>query len=502
MVLQINGIPVKPNYYSASGKSYSPASFSYLNKNNADTVCFSGKSNPSEYITIFDYMAANILENSAKHGVKGDGLSKKNISKTMKELFDRYDVFGDFKKSLVSKIKWKSYIPQDVREFSIGKINDARVERLNVWKTYLNNAEKINPADDKYNQELVKKLKNNKSLKFVIWHAITSEINEANRHIPVPFDEKALLQTIQKFERILPIDRRTSCSKMTFLETYTHRLRDNLLTEMGLSNNNAVWVRIPSIKHDRANSLDNISHLEILSNSNWCTRSSVDKARAALEDGDFYIYLKRNSVQEWEPLIGMACSKGKIDQIQGPLNNNIVPLNLLDEVKSFISQKGLKCASGVYDEGPKAQQAIKISEKLSEKNESKKTFNNAINEKNSEQIFKFLNVESEVLDDGLLKIGSYKPYYLMDKDAGSVVPYSMFGIDENALLKNVKIIDGNLYLTNKNSLLKSRITKFPPNLESVTGRVICSTEQYEKFGSEIEKVVCENKSKIIISDNK
>ena len=55
----------------------------------------------------------------------------------MKELFDRYDVFGDFKKSLVSKIKWKSYIPQDVREFSIGKINDARVERLNVWKTYL-----------------------------------------------------------------------------------------------------------------------------------------------------------------------------------------------------------------------------------------------------------------------------------------------------------------------------------------------------------------------------
>ena len=99
MVLQINGIPVKPNYYLTSGKSYSPASFSYLNKNNADTVCFSGKSNPSEYITIFDYMAANILENSAKHGVKGDGLSKKNISKTMKELFDRYDVFGDFKKS-------------------------------------------------------------------------------------------------------------------------------------------------------------------------------------------------------------------------------------------------------------------------------------------------------------------------------------------------------------------------------------------------------------------
>ena len=500
MVTPVSGLYLKPNYQLNTNKfCHAPLS---CNRNYADVVQFSGKSNPSEYLTVFDYMAANILENNAKYGIKGDGLSKRNISGTMKKLFDRYNVFDDFKKSIASKIKWKSYIPQDIREYSIGKINDARVERLNEWKKYLNNSDSINPNDDRYNQELVKKLKNNKSLKFVIWNAVTSEINEANRHIPVPFNEKALLQTIQKFERILPIDRRTSCSKMTFLETYTHRLRDNLLTDMGLSNNNTVWVRIPSIKHDRANSLDNISHLEILSNSNWCTRSSVDKARAALEDGDFYLYLKRNPVQEWEPLIGMACSKGKIDQIQGPLNNNIIPLNILDEVKSFISKNGLKCASGIYDEGPKAQQAIKISEKLSEKSENKKTFFNAINEKNSEQIFRFLGVKTEILDDGLLKIGSYKPHYVMDRDAGSIVPYSMFGIDENALLKNVKVIDGNLFLTNKNPLYRSRINKFPPNLETVTGRVICSSEQYEKFGPEIERVVGGNKFRIVISDNK
>jgi hypothetical protein len=90
----------------------------------------------------------------------------------------------------------------------------------------------------------------------------------------------------------------------------------------------------------------------------------------------------------------------------------------------------------------------------------------------------------------------------MDKNTGCIVPYSMFGIDENALLKNVKVIDGNLFLTNKNPLYRSRINKFPPNLETVTGRVICSSEQYEKFGPEIERVVGGNKFRIVISDNK
>lgn len=500
MVLQINGFSIKPNCPVIYRKQ--PVNVVHINRNYADTVQFSGKSNPSEYLSIFDYMAANILENNLKYGINGDGLSKKNITNSLKKVFENYNVYGDYKKSLVSKIKWKSYIPQDVREYSIEKINDARVIRLKEWQNYLINADKLSPDDMRYNQELVKKLKNNKSLKLVIWNAINSEIKDTNRHIPVPFNEKALLQTIQKFEYILPIDRRTSCYKTTFLETYTHRLRDNLLSDMGLTNNNEVWVRIPSAKHDRENLSENISHLEILSNSNWCTRSSVDKAKAALEDGDFYIFLKRTSTQEWEPLIGMACSKGKIDQIQGPLNNNIVPLNLLDEINSFIAKNELKCASGVYDEGPKAHQALQISEKLTEKFENKKTFNNAINERNSEQIFKHLGVKTEYLDGGYLKIGTYKPHYVLNKNSGTIIPYSMFGIDENSLLKNVKEIEGNLVLTNKNSLFSSKITKFPPNLETVTGKVICSSEQYKKFGSDIDRVVGGNKFKIIISDNK
>lgn len=99
---------------------------------------------------------------------------------------------------------------------------------------------------------------------------------------------------------------------------------------------------------------------------NWCTRSSVDKAREALEEGDFYIYLKRNGLSMWDPLVGMTTYEGKIDQIQGIENNNIVPLNLVGEIKSFIKANNLKCQSGLSDEYPKATQSIMISEKLNE----------------------------------------------------------------------------------------------------------------------------------------
>ena len=507
MISPVSGLRQYNNYNYPSYQQRNAFGYFGKQENTHDIVQFTGKSNPSEYLSVFDYMAANILENNAKYGIKGDGLSKKNIKNALKKLFESYDIFGDFKISSVSKIKWKSYIPFDVRDYSVRKINDARIERLNQWKAYLLGVDDVSADNIFVNQELVKKLKNNKSLKFVIWNAITSEIKDSNRHIPVPFDEKALLQTIQKFERILPIDRRTTCSKSTFLGTYTHRLRDNLLSEMGLTNNPEVWVKIPSINHDKLNAASNISHLEILSNGNWCTRSSVDKARAALEDGDFYIYLKRDPSEEWEPLVGMACSKGKIDQIQGPLNNNIVPINLLDTIKYFISSNDLKCASGVLDEGPKALQAIKISEKLSERVavddktgiSLKKTFYNAINEKDAGLIFKFLDVPVTVNNEGMLSIGTYRPHYLLDKKTGITIPYSMFGVDENALLRDVVKIDGNFYLNHKNPLYKSRITKFPPNLEIVTGKIYCSKEQYALYQADMERVVDGDTSRIIVS---
>ena len=467
---------------------------------NTDTVCFTGKSAPSMYKTVFEYLASEILAGNRKYCVNSGMLSASKVGDAVKTLVNEGRFFIPFKFSIADKIKWKSYIPKEIREFSIGKINDARIKRMEEWHDFLKYLGRTSHGiKEIHNPELVQKLEADDSLRLVIWHAVSSELKDNNRHIPVPLNEKALLETIKGFEKIEPKDRAVRCSSPTFIEMYTHRLRDNKLMELGISDNEAVWVKIPSIKHSPESKQENINTLEILSCKNWCTRSSIDKAEAALEDGDFYIYLKRNSQNLWEPLVGMTTSRGKIDQIQGVENNNIVPLNLVDEIKSYISKQNLRCASGVIDEGPKATQAILISEKLNQYDESmKKTFYKAIKENNNEAVFKFLGVETKVLDDGMLEIANYKPSLTMNSNSGMTVPYSMFGINENELLKNVKSIKGNLILQNKNVLFNSGITEFPPNLEYVGGRIVCSKEQYEKFKPQIDRLIGDNIFKLVI----
>ncbi|MBR6098883.1 hypothetical protein IKP85_03980 [bacterium] len=462
-----------------------------------DTVEFTGKSLPSEYKTVFEYLSAEILGKNKRFPVGGNLLSASKIKEAVNNLFKSNLIFENFEKSDVNKIKWHSYIPQDIRSFSIDKINIAREVRLKQWANILESPE----TNKEINPKLAKKLKDNQPLKLVIWDAITSEIKADNRHIPVPFNAKALYETIERFEIIHPKDRAVTCAKPSFLEFYTHRLRDNLLMEMGLSNKEAVWVKIPSLKHDPHHQEENIAKLEILSNKNWCTRSSMDKAREALMDGDFYIYLKRNkSSRIWEAVTGMTTHKGKIEQIQGKENDNIVPLNLVGEIKDFIKTSGLQCNSGVIDEGPKAIQAILISEKLNEKNPvSGKTFFKAIKDKDYNTVFVFLNKSVRRNENGLLEIENYKPYYNLNAEHGYVVPYSMFGINENELLSQVEKIDGDLVLCHKNKLFNSEITVFPPNLKSVGGRVICNNEQYMKFQDDILRIVDGDVKRIFIS---
>lgn len=465
-----------------------------------DTVCFTGMSQPSYYKTVFEYLSADILNKNKKYQIDGSLLSAANIKTGIDKLFKLNRVYGPYTESITDKIKWKNYIPQDIRQYSVDKINEARASRLHEWQTFLQAPEKFPKTEE--TEKLTEYFTKDPSVKFVIWHSVNSELKNSNRHIPVPFDAKALLETIRGFEKIEPKDRAVRCATPSFLEIYTHRLRDNLLLDKNLSDNSAVWVKIPSIKNDPQHKEENIHTLEILSNKNWCTRSSVDKAEAALQDGDFYVYLEREKKNNlWQSLIGMTTEKGKIDQIQGGDNNNIIPINLLDKVKSFIKEKGLKCNSDIIPEGPKAFQEILISEKLSEYSlELGKNFEKAIKENDNFAIFKFLGKDVERLSftDDVLAIDSYKPSCLVNANSGISVPYSMMGIVEDNLLSNVKVINGNFTLTHKNPLFVSSIQQFPPKLETVTGKVICSQEQFDKFGKDILRVVNNNTGRIII----
>lgn len=140
---------------------------------------------------MFEYLAAEILSSNKRYHVGGERISASKIGAAVQSLFNEDRMFLPFKYSVSEKIKWKSYIPQDIREFSIGKINEARTERMEVWRTFLKYLRA--PGDTSLvvkNPELVNKIGNDDSIRLVIWNAVASELKESNRHIPVPFDEK------------------------------------------------------------------------------------------------------------------------------------------------------------------------------------------------------------------------------------------------------------------------------------------------------------------------
>lgn len=468
-----------------------------------DTVSFTGMSAPSQYKSVFEYLAADILSKNKKLQVNGSMLSANSISDAVEKLFRLNKVYGPYTECNYEKIKWKNYIPQDVRIYSVDKINEARAHRLAEWQQFLEapaNVSKEKTQEIENFKDFAKGISTNKSLKFLIWNSVNSEIKNNNRHIPVPLNIKALAETVRGFESIEPKDRAVRCASPTFLEIYTHRLRDNLLMKRNLSDNQSVWVKIPSIKNDELeNKASNIAALETLSCRNWCTRSSVDKAEDALTDGDFYIYLERSKNNLWEPLIGMTTHQGKIDQIQGIQNNNIIPTAEIENIKKFIESQSLKCQSGLTPEGPKALQQIYISEKLKDYSEELgKTLEKAIRDEDSFAVFKFLTKKVRKLSEEKLEIGTYKPSYLVNSNSGITIPYSVMGIDEDMLLRNVQKINGDLILDNKNPLYSSLITKFPPELEEVTGYVVCSEKQYNMFKDDFLRVVNNNEKRIKI----
>lgn len=491
MLNYINRICFTPQTYNNrqnQRQQYSPK-LTYLTR---DTVSFRGMSLPSAYNSVFPYLAAKILKSKPKYQVNGSLLSSHNIEGCINTMFAEKRVYSNscsYINSNPNKIKWKSYIPENVRIPDVEKVNEARIARLDEWKSFLEKPTGIEEAE--HYKGLIQDVDSNPSLRFVVWDSINNELRENNRHIPVPLNLQALSETIEGFKSILPKERAVRCESPSFIDIYTHRLRDNLLMDMGLSQNNKVWVKIPSLKHDKLNNRENIRRVEILSNKNWCTRSAINRAEAALEDGDFYIYLERDKNNLWQPLIGMTKYNGKIDQIQGSLNDNTIPTQYLKTIKSYLKDNNLACRCEIVDEGPRAFQQISISEKLAEtRPELNKSFEKALKENDSYSIFKYLDKSVERLEDGKLKIGNYKPSYMVNTTKGITIPYDMLGVNEQNLLNDVEIIEGDMILAvnNNKPWLSSQIEKFPSSLKKVEGKIVCTEEQYYKFKEDFERV--------------
>ena len=89
---------------------------------------------------------------------------------------------------------------------------------------------------------------------------------------------------------------------------------------------------------------------------------------------------------------------------------------------------------------------------------------------------------------------------MADKQKGITIPYSMMGIEEDVLLRNVSKIKGDMMLYNKNFIYNSQIKEFPQKLEEVTGKVVCNQKQYDKFAEDINRVVNGDSKRIVVYD--
>lgn len=177
MLLNINSFQFTPNVnYIKNAKisnKQNNSQVKFATSLNTDTVFFTGKSAPSMYKSVFEYLAAEIIGGNKKFQVDGSMLSASKIKDAVDDLAAKNKLFHPFKDTVPEKIKWKSYIPQDVRVFSVDKINQARAVRMEQWKEFLQNPEKVSPLGQHYDSELVSKIKDDNPLKFVIWNAVS-----------------------------------------------------------------------------------------------------------------------------------------------------------------------------------------------------------------------------------------------------------------------------------------------------------------------------------------
>lgn len=313
------------------------------------------------------------------------------------EKFNTSDDFQEWankkleEKTDLSNYKYKEKIVED----EVKKI-------LTEWKEYLS-------EDDVY--------KSNPALSMIIFDAITGDLSPETHNLPPVLHKGVLSDSIGQFSGNLKQNRRAIPN---FAKMYQNNLRLEYTKGEGLEHGEfespALWVKIPSQKHDPENFEQNVKKLKSLSHQSWCTRST--HAEEYLGRGDFYVYIKDN-----EPKVGIRFDGDKIAEIQGERNNGQIPLSYFDEIKSFVASNGFKGAERQIEKADERNvQITKIKRALVEDSEEKK----------AENIFKYVGMLEKVDDDGLLILKSFgQPHDFT---------FEELGVNENDLFKNVKII--------------------------------------------------------------
>lgn len=273
----------------------------------------------------------------------------------------------------------------------------------------------------------------------LILSAITNDLKHDNDKIPPVLNKGVLADCVSE------ISKNSEGNKdyqPNFRKMYETKLRAQYFNDEASVNDNTGWVVIPSKINDPENFEANVEKLKTLSHKNWCTKALSTKQY--LSDGDFHVYLENG-----KPKLGVRFIGDEIQEIQGELNNEEIPLAYFDEVQKHIDKNGLKLKEDAKDE---IKDAKKVKAQIEQ---AKQDLRIAIETNDVKTIFEYFGIKVEEVDkNGFLTISKY----CQPKD----FTYADCGIDENKLFGKVKKISRNAEFSG------SKVTNLG-NLQSIGG---------------------------------
>lgn len=398
--------------------------------------------NNYEYKSGYDRMSSPNLAPLARDTVSFGALKKSEFTglnraiaekfKAPIEKFNSEEDFQDWAKDEVQKIVKKDFG---------GRQEETKIQRkamLKEWYKYVteeNNA--YTPA-----------------IALLIMRGITAGLKPDEDTIPPVLNKGVLADTIDTLSKELKADGK---KQFNFLKQYKTKLQAHYFEDSSTGITTTGWMVIPGKIKAPENFEDNVEKLKTFSHKNWCTKSF--KAEPYLSEGDFHIYLENG-----KPKLGVRFVGDGIEEIQGENNDGKIPQKYFDEMKEHIKSENLALNENAEKEIENAEEVNKQIEKL-----KSKLGEDAIKNVDAEKILPYFGIETQKDDDGLLIISEYK-------QPSEEYTFEDFGIDENKLVRNVKVIEGdaNFYKTQVQDL---------HNLHSVGGWADFSYSQIQDLGS-------------------
>lgn len=291
------------------------------------------------------------------------------------------------------------------------------------------------------------------AMALLILSAVTRDLKSNNDNIPPVLNKGVLADCISDISKNLKANKKYN---FDFNKMYNTKLRALYLEDTDTGESGDKWVKIPSKTNDPEHFEENVEKLKALSHKNWCTKSF--NAEPYLKEGDFHVYL-----QDGRPKLGVRFVGDKIKEIQGPVNNNRIPVCYLDTMTDYIEQNNFNVGRDAKTEISDAAKIKDTVEKIA--NDLK----DAIKNNDVKTILGYFHIDSTVDKDGFYTISNYC-------QPSDDYNFTDIGVDEQRMFSKIKKIDGRALFEN------SALSKFT-TLEEIGGDAIFNNSKISNLGS-------------------